>query len=190
MQVKGRTQNRLISETLELAPYRGFCMLPAPSPGDIFFDIEGDPFVGEGGLDYLFGHIATDADGAHRHTVIWAFSRADEKASFERFVDTVTTRWAEYPDMHIYHFGGYAPGAMKRLMGRYATREEAVDRMLRAGLFVDLSRVMREGIRASVGELFAEIYGAVLQFQAQRAVQGGIPVQLQHPVGAGVRRCT
>ena len=150
VQVKGRTQNRLISETLELAPKRGFSMLPAPSPGDIFFDIEGDPFVGEGGLDYLFGHIATDADGAHRHTVIWAFSRADEKASFERFADTVTTRWAEYPDMHIYHFGGYAPGAMKRLMGRYATREEAVDRMLRARLFVDLSRVMREGIRASV----------------------------------------
>ena len=39
---------------------------------------------------------------------------------------------------------------MKRLMGRHATREAEVDRMLRAGLFVDLYRVVRSGLRASV----------------------------------------
>ena len=39
---------------------------------------------------------------------------------------------------------------MKRLMGRHATREDEVDRMLRAGLFVDLYRVVRGGLRASV----------------------------------------
>ncbi len=36
----------------------GFCKLPEPSPGDVFVDLEGDPFVGESGLQYLFG-IAT-----------------------------------------------------------------------------------------------------------------------------------
>jgi hypothetical protein len=35
-------------------------------------------------------------------------------------------------------------------MGRYATREDELDRMLRAGLFVDLYPVVRHGIRASV----------------------------------------
>lgn len=35
-------------------------------------------------------------------------------------------------------------------MGRYATREEEIDRMLRAYLFVDLYSVVRNGIRASV----------------------------------------
>ncbi len=35
-------------------------------------------------------------------------------------------------------------------MGRYATREEELDRILRAGLFVDLYQVVRRGIRAGV----------------------------------------
>ena len=35
-------------------------------------------------------------------------------------------------------------------MGRYATREEEIDRMLRAGLFVDLYQVVRHSLRASV----------------------------------------
>ena len=59
-------------------------------------------------------------------------------------------RWEECPDLHIYHFAPYEPSAFKRLMCRYATREEEVDRMLRAGLFVDLYRVVRGGLRAGV----------------------------------------
>src|SRR5260370_30329276 len=39
---------------------------------------------------------------------------------------------------------------MKRLMGRYATRENEVDSLLRAEIFVDLFSVVRHGIRASV----------------------------------------
>lgn len=35
-------------------------------------------------------------------------------------------------------------------MGRYATREEEIDQMLRAGLFVDLYHVVRHSLRASV----------------------------------------
>ena len=39
---------------------------------------------------------------------------------------------------------------MKRLAGRYATRESEVDQLLRGQVFVDLYRVVRQGIRASV----------------------------------------
>ena len=36
--------------------HRGFCLLPEPSPGDVFFDMEGDPYYDIGtGLEYLFG---------------------------------------------------------------------------------------------------------------------------------------
>jgi RNase_H superfamily len=62
----------------------------------------------------------------------------------------VIGRLEEFPDLHIYHYAPYEPAALKRLMGRYATREEELDRMLRAGLFVDLYAVVRHGIRASV----------------------------------------
>src|SRR5215212_280546 len=35
---------------------RGFLLLPPPSPGDVYYDIEGDPFYSpEGGLEYLHG---------------------------------------------------------------------------------------------------------------------------------------
>ena len=53
----------------------------------------------------------------------WALSRADEKAAFERFVDFVIARLEIHPDLHIYHYAPYEPAALKRLMGRYATRE-------------------------------------------------------------------
>ena len=85
-----------------------------------------------------------------RYTADWALSRAEEKAAFERFVDFVIGRLEEFPDLHVYHFAPYEPAALKRLMGRYATRENEIDRMLRAGLFVDLYAVVRHGIRASV----------------------------------------
>jgi uncharacterized protein len=34
---------------------RGLASLPPPSPNDLFFDIEGDPYALDDGLDYLFG---------------------------------------------------------------------------------------------------------------------------------------
>ena len=54
--------------------------------------------------------------------------------------------------MHVYHFGAYEPGALKRLMGMYATREDEIDRMLRAGVLVDLHQAFKQGMRASVEE--------------------------------------
>ncbi len=59
-------------------------------------------------------------------------------------------RLKHFPDLHIYHYAPYEPSALKRLMGRYATREEEIDRMLRSKLFVDLFGVVRHGVRASV----------------------------------------
>ena len=44
----------------------------------------------------------------------------------------------------------YEPAALKRLMGRYATRESELDRLLRAERFVDLHAVVRQAVRASV----------------------------------------
>ena len=54
------------------------------------------------------------------------------------------------PDLHIYHYAPYEPTALKRLMGRYGTREDEVDDLLRGGVLVDLLRVVRQSLRASV----------------------------------------
>ena len=52
--------------------------------------------------------------------------------------------------MHVYHYAPYEPTALKRLMGRYGTREAEVDRLLREGVLVDLLRAVRQSLRASV----------------------------------------
>jgi len=117
---------------------------------DLFFDIEGDHFVEDGGLEYLFGVVSLRPDGEEAFEGRWAFSRQEELAAFEWFVDLVMSRWDQHEDMHVYHFAPYEPAALKRLIGRYGSREDEVDRMLRAGIFVDLHRVTRESVRASV----------------------------------------
>jgi uncharacterized protein len=150
LQVESRASGAVLYETLTPLPGFGLARLPASSKGDIFLDFEGDPFVGEGGLEFLFGFAFNEDPGAESYRADWALSRVDEKAAFERFVDFVIARLATYPDLHIYHYAPYEPAALKRLTGRYATRESEIDRMLRAGLFVDLYAVVRHAIRAGI----------------------------------------
>lgn len=131
---------------------RGLASLPPPSPGDLFFDIEGDPYAFDDGIDYLFGLL--DVDG--EFTAIWsrdadgAFTLDAERRAFEALIDRCMERLAAHPDMHIYHYAPYEPTALKRLMGRYGTREDEVDRLLREGVMVDLLRAVRQSLRASV----------------------------------------
>jgi uncharacterized protein len=149
LQVEGREADIGKFELLSIEIGFGLTRLPQPSEADVFFDLEGDPFVGEHGLEYLFGYYYRDA-GQWVYSGDWAFTRSDERRAFERFVDFIMARRREYPDLHIFHYAPYEPAALKRLMGRYATREEEIDQMLRARLFVDLYSVIRHSIRASV----------------------------------------
>jgi len=137
-------------EPLPVASGRGLSRLPEPSAGDLFFDFEGDPFVAGGGREYLFGWVEQGPDGTPAYQRAWALTAADERREFESFVDYVSDRLEAFPDLHIYHFGGYEQGAFKRLMGRHATREDEIDRWLRAGRLVDLHAVVRQGLRVGV----------------------------------------
>ena len=110
------------------------------------------------GIDYLFGVIEpgrTDAAGDPTFHAFWSIADgtvtpAAERQAFEDCIDLIMDRWAEHPGMHVYHYAPYETGAMKRLSGRYSTRESELDQLLRGGVFVDLYRVVRQGIRASV----------------------------------------
>lgn len=126
---------------------RGFARLPRANPGDIFFDMEGDPFE-EKGLEYLFGvYFFENKEPQFRG--FWAHSRAEEKVAFEAFMDFATARLKTFPDAHIYHYAHYEPTALKRLMSMHGTRESDLDNLLRRGKLVDLYKVVREGIRVS-----------------------------------------
>ncbi|MEJ7786867.1 MAG: TM0106 family RecB-like putative nuclease [Solirubrobacterales bacterium] len=128
-------------------PRRGLALLPKPSEGDIFFDIEGDPFY-EDGLEYLWG-VTYLEDGQPTFRAFWGRSRAEERVAFEAFIDFVLERRERYPDLHVYHYAPYEPTAMKRMMGLHATREDEVDDLLREHVLVDLYRVVEQSLRIS-----------------------------------------
>jgi predicted RecB family nuclease len=128
----------------------GFYRLPEPDAGDIFFDIESDPFAGTEGMEYLLGFAFQGRSGALEYRALWALSPGEERKALEAFMDFVKERWQSHPAMRIYHYSPYEPGAVKRLAGRYGTREAELDKLLRAERFVDLLAVTRHGLQASV----------------------------------------
>jgi len=129
---------------------QGRARLPVPSSGDIFLDLEGDPFARDGGREYLFGLVVLAADGCSTNRSHWAFSDTEERIAFEATIDEILQSWESNPEMHIYHYAPYEPAALKRLMGRHATREAEIDRMIRAELLVDLYAVAKHSVRVSV----------------------------------------
>jgi predicted RecB family nuclease len=150
LQVQRRETGKPIHELLAAEAKHGLARLPEPSPGDIFLDFEGDPFVEGGGLEYLLGYVSLQDSGDPEYTALWALDRTSEQRMFESFVDAIMARRLRFPTLHVYHFTHYEPSALKRLMGRYATREDEIDRLLRAGTFVDLHGITRQSLRASV----------------------------------------
>src|SRR6267142_2299657 len=103
VQRDGRKAGRALYELLPQQPGLGLERLPAPSPGDVFFDLEGDPFVGPSGREYLFGWVAEDRPGSPVYHSLWALDPAAERSGFEAFVDFVMERWGRHPDLHVYH---------------------------------------------------------------------------------------
>ena len=125
---------------------RGSRCCRSPRAGDLFFDFEGNPFWDrDGSLEYLWGILDTDRS----FTPLWAYDHETERAAFEQFIDLVHERLARDPNLHVYHYAAYEITALKRLMGRYGTREAELDDLLRRGVFVDLYKVVRNGLRAS-----------------------------------------
>ncbi|MCI4656992.1 TM0106 family RecB-like putative nuclease [Cryobacterium zhongshanensis] len=133
---------------------RALAALPKPSPGDIFFDFEGDPLYQEGadetsagtvvwGLDYLFGLV--EADDTFR--AFWAHSHAEERQALIDFLDYVRERRERYPDLHIYHYAPYERTHLLSLAARHGVGEDAVDDLLRNHVLVDLYPVVRQGLR-------------------------------------------
>lgn len=147
LQLEGRRQQRAIYELIpETEENKGLNALPEPSEGDLFFDLEGDPHAMDGGIEYLFGVV--DAKGEYQAR--WSHNRTEERATFEWFIDFVVDRRRQYPGLHIYHYAPYEESAMTRLAGRFQTRIDELDQLLREGVFVDLYQVVRQGLRASV----------------------------------------
>lgn len=145
VQNETRTTQKPIYKVLELIENTGFYNLPEPSKGDIYLDFEGDPLVEPSGLEYLFGWVFQT-----KYYCIWVSNLEEEKAALEEFIDFVFEKREEYPGLHIYHYAPYETIALKRMMGKYAVKENEIDILLRTKSFIDLYRVLKQSIRAGV----------------------------------------
>ncbi len=149
IQLEGRKQEVHLHEFLVFEPGRGLERLPEPNDGDVYFDIEGDPFYEDGGLEYLLGY-AFKENGELIYKRIWSTNRNEERVAFDEFIRFILERWKKNPKMYIYHFAPYEPSAVKRLARVHASHEHEVDTLLRAERFVDLHAVFKESLLASV----------------------------------------
>ncbi len=161
IQVAGRAETKPRYELLlDVEPSFGLDRLPDPKPGDLFFDLEGDPFVQGSGLDYLFGllelgDIVDDfvprADpGPPRYHGFWAKNFSEEKRAFECVIDRIFKGREEFADLHVFHFGHREADALRQLSCRHKTRETEVDQLLREHVLVDLHGIVKRSLRASV----------------------------------------
>ncbi|MEB8346902.1 TM0106 family RecB-like putative nuclease [Flavobacteriaceae bacterium KMM 6898] len=132
-------------ESLDIEEGKGLNKLPEPSKSDIYLDFEGDRMVEPDGLEYMIGYVHKGV-----YHALWAKNEAEEKEIFEQFIDFAYKLKQEDPSLHIYHYAPYEVTAFKRLMGKYASRENEIDTFLRSNTFVDLYSVVRQSVRASV----------------------------------------
>ena len=132
----------------------------------MWLDLEGHPFYETArGLEYLFGYCYRDEAGQVAYEALWGKDRDGEREVFERFVDWLVERRRAYPRLHVYHYAPYERTALTRLMGDHGTRELEIDDLLRNEVLVDLYRVVKQALRASVEsysiKAIEELYGFV-----------------------------
>ncbi len=176
LQIAGRSQPKPLYELLlDVEPTFGLDRLPLPKPGDLFLDLEGDPFVQGTGLEYLFGlvelgdivddFIPRDAPGAPRYHAFWSKNRAEEKRAFEAVIDRIFKGRDEFADLHVFHFGHREADALKNLSCRHKTRENQVDQLLREHVLVDLHGIVKRSLRASVESYTLKQLEALYDFE-------------------------
>jgi len=185
LQLEGRLQQKPLYKLLQHEQWEGFGLMPEPAPGDVFFDMEGDPLYEPGrGLEYLFGVWLSD--GAHDDVMVMdrtmtsnnylcfrALSRTEEKRAFEAFIDFIIARRKQYPKMHIYHYANYEKAALRRLAQEHGTREEEVDDLLHGEVLVDLFAVVRQAVVISASGYSLKKVEPVYRMVRETQVRGG-----------------
>jgi uncharacterized protein len=126
---------------------RGLALLPAPDDGDIWFDMEGypDPIRGEK-LEYLFGACYRDPAGVLQFKPWWAHNMAEEKQTFDSFIQWVEQRRLQHPNLHVYHYASYEKTALGNLAALHQIHEPLMDQWRARGVLVDLYPIVRRGL--------------------------------------------
>ncbi|HEY7823259.1 MAG TPA: TM0106 family RecB-like putative nuclease, partial [Acidimicrobiia bacterium] len=158
IQVEGEDETPPLYEVVNSGE---LALLPPRSPGDIWFDMEGDPYApGANGLEYMFGYGFLDG-GEFDFKTLEAHNPTQERIAFEGFIDEVMRRRNVDPGMHVYHYANYEQRALQRLAQQYGTRELEIDLLLKEGRFIDLYKIVQRALRFSTESLSLKYIEAV-----------------------------
>ena len=150
IQIRGEQAGEVLHE---ITDFDVLASLPLRTSGDLWFDMEGDPYSGDGrGLEYMFG-FGFLTDGTFGFDTTEAHDIASERTAFEDFIDLVMKRWNADPAMHVYHYADYERRTLSRLAQQHGTRETEFDLLLRNGVLVDLYSLVRRSLRFSTESL-------------------------------------
>ena len=144
---------------------KGLHKLPQPQKGDMFYDIEGNPYheeSGFAGLEYLNGIWFNESFPEMKYTFddvmyyetgmflpIWAHSRDEEKEALIRLFTFFSKQIESYPKARIYHYAPYEITALRKLAQHHGYGEEMLDNWLREERFVDLYKIVSESMICS-----------------------------------------
>ena len=171
LQLAERERGTPVYDLLDPHPGLGLGLLPEPHPHDVYLDFEGNPWAGGGrGMEYLAGLLDRD----RRFVTWWAHDDEAEKRLVEGLLDDLVARHRADRGMHVYHYAAYERTALARMTARYGTREAEFDELLRAGVFVDLYAVVRQGLRISKGSYSIKKLEAFYWHHTRTAAQGEV----------------
>lgn len=155
-------------------PERGFDLLPPRSPGDIYLDLEGDPvWRADRSLVFLFGWIERDDAGTWQYRVEWAHDEASERAAYDRLVAHIRERRAAFPDMHVYHYSHAETSMLSGIAAPDPEEIEAFEDLVASRVFVDLYKVVRQGLRIGLEGYGLKRVEGLAGFERSADVDGG-----------------
>ena len=161
---------------------RGFAKLPPPDPGDVFFDIEGDPlWTPQRGLIFLFGLLVDDGDGwTYQQPIRWAHDRDEELRAAQELIDYLIARREIYPAMHVYHYNSTERTVLKDIV-EGTSDEERLHQLFDTGFFVDLHlEVFHNAVQAGVESYGLKAIGKVISHQRATKMEAGSGAVLEY----------
>lgn len=148
----------------------GFEALPAPSPGDVYLDFEGDPlWRPDRGLFFLFGYLARDDHGDWQFHAFWAHDIDSEILAADALIDELARRRAADPTMHAYHYNHTERHALADL----TTKGAEIEAFIESGLFVDLYAVARNAVQVGTESYGLKHLERLTPFQRTEDIHGG-----------------
>ncbi len=151
---------------------KGFNLLPKPSNGDLFFDLESTTWAYDEKIEYLFGLYFIEKE-KENFLPLWSHNKKEEKKNLVKFFEFTKKHFDKFPNAKIYHYAAYEINALERLTSTHKVKTVEYDFYLRSNKFIDLFRVAKQAIMVSENSYSIKNLEKFYNFERTGDVQKG-----------------